>query len=283
MTGYSFVEGEIDGWVYSIDIKGYNNRYFDLSVNMPPILQSKEPAIREMFQERVARGRIEIFLRLRDANPAGLEVDPDAVAKTVQTIAQIRSLAGIGGPIELQHLLMFMNDLRAQPRVEIESLWSSLKGPFQQAFDQFEKVRQQEGVRTRQDIEELLSVIEKGLEYIKDKNLNLESELRSAMNSKIRELNIELDPIRLYNEVALLLLRYGIHEELSRLESHLKSFWEWIDSRDPVGKKLDFLCQEIGREVNTIASKVNSADIQLKVVEMKDAIENIREQLRNVE
>lgn len=283
MTGYAFVEGEIEGWTYSIDIKGYNNRYFDLSLNLPSLLQTKESVIREYFQERVARGRVELFLRLRESHTQSLEIDPEAVSNLVQTIAQIRSLAGIGGSIELQHLLLFFEDLRRQQRVDAETLWSLVKEPLQKALDQFQKVRKLEGVRTRQDIEGLLQIIQQGVQFIKEKNKNVEADLKSGLEMRIKELGIELDPSRLYSEVGLLLIRFGIHEELSRLESHLKSFVEWIDSLDPIGKKLDFLCQEIGREINTIASKVNSAEIQLKVVEMKDAVENIREQLRNVE
>lgn len=283
MTGYSFVEGEAQGWSYSIDIKGYNNRYLDLAFNLPSMLQQKEPELRSRLQDCVARGRVEVVVRLKENVRNPLQVDPDGVLQAVQTVSRIREIAGIGGAIELQHLLLFLDEMRQVPRYDVEYFWSFLAEPMETAVVRFLRSREQEGERTLNDVRAQLEVLRRGVAFIRERQGGVEAGLRQSLEKRVQELRLDLEPNRLYSEIALLVLRYGIHEELARLESHLDSFAEWLTTPGPVGKKLDFLCQEIAREVNTIASKTNLAEIQLEVVGMKDAVENIREQLRNVE
>jgi uncharacterized protein (TIGR00255 family) len=283
MTGYAFLEGESQGWTYSIEIKSYNNRYLDLSLNLPTSIQSKEPEIRSYVLDQVSRGRVEIVIRLEDPSSFNFEVDQEAVAQTVQMLAQIRSITGIGGAIDLDHLLHFVDVFKKKSKFDVDFVWNMLSVPFEQAFQQFIQSRILEGSNTKKDIYQLVNSLIENSAVIKNQAQNVETNLLQNFKKRIQELKLEVDSARLYSEVAIYVIRFGIHEELMRLESHLNSFLEWIDKPTAVGKKLDFLCQEINREINTISSKTNLAEVQIKVVEMKDAIENIREQLRNVE
>jgi uncharacterized protein (TIGR00255 family) len=133
------------------------------------------------------------------------------------------------------------------------------------------------------DLRRQLSAIDAGKRFIEGQSAQLEAAFQANLRRKFAELGAEVDENRLLAETALLLVRYGINEELVRLASHQASFENFLAESGPVGKKLDFLCQEFGREINTIGSKTTSAEVQLQVVQMKDALENLREQLRNVE
>ncbi len=284
MTGFGFTEGESDGWSYTIDLKSYNNRYLDMMVNLPPILQPKESLIRDFFQGRISRGRVEFTIRMKESQGSfHLEVNPLAVKNLVQVLVQVRDTAEIGGPIQLSHILSFPEIFKEKNTSDIERLWSIVKGPFENTFEDFHKSRQKEGHRTKVDILNHLQLIEEGRQRIAQRASELEDILKSNLKKRFLELLDEVDENRIHTETAVLLMRYGINEELSRLDSHLISFRDYSEAEIPIGKKLDFLCQEISREINTIGSKTMLAEVQNIVVEMKDAVENIREQLRNVE
>jgi uncharacterized protein (TIGR00255 family) len=148
---------------------------------------------------------------------------------------------------------------------------------------EFQTARAAEGGRLEADIRRQLGVVSSGRAAIAARTGEMESVFRENLKRKLAELAAEVDEQRLVTETALLVVRYGINEELVRLESHETAFLALLTDSQPIGKKLDFLCQELGREINTIGSKTTFADVQHQVVAMKDALENVREQLRNVE
>ena len=284
MTGFAFGEANAGPIRVTAELKSYNNRYLDLILSLPPALASWEPVLRETLAGAIARGRVEFTVRLKEsAEGTSVEVN-EALAlqykRALETLQRVTKAKGSVGIAQIASLPGVLGSARdhdpAQLRAVAETLQSKLLSEFQTA-------RNAEGRRLETDLRRQLEVITEGRQAIAALSSTMETVFRENLQRKFRELAAEVDENRIHSETALLLVRYGINEELVRLESHEKAFRELLTEKGPVGKRLDFLCQELVREINTIGSKTTFADVQQRVVAMKDALENLREQLRNVE
>lgn len=284
MTGFAFGETSAGPIRITAELKSYNNRYLDLILGLPPALASWEPALRDALGASIARGRVEFNVRLKEAiEGTSVEVNEALAVQYTQALARLKKLTGAKGSVTLDLIAAQSGVLGAARDHDPAQLRAAAEALQTRLLSEFQAARAAEGARLEADILRQLEVISLGRQEISGKSASMESTFRENLQRKFKDLAAEADENRILAETALLLVRYGINEELVRLESHEKAFRELLAEKAPVGKKLDFLCQELGREINTIGSKTTFAEVQQRVVAMKDALENIREQLRNVE
>jgi uncharacterized protein (TIGR00255 family) len=285
MTGFAHRDITQSGFRGSLEIKSYNNRYFDLSVSLPPYLSKLEPRIRSFLSDRIVHGKVEAWLRVREFD-APVEANADiAAAKAVAAVlAQISEACDIDAPLSLGSVIGFEGVIAFDRDVDDEELWARVSPELEACFADYEASRIREGESTRDDIEAHLGRVSSGLALVKEHVPEIDRTIRAQLSSKFKEvLGDAVDEGRVLAEIASALMKYTINEELSRLSAHIESFSRILETETAPGKKLDFLCQEMNREVNTIGSKSMLLPISRAVVELKDALENIREQLRNIE
>lgn len=285
MTGYGYREEVGESSILGVELKAYNNRYLDINVNVPPMFGPLEPRIREFVSARVARGRVDVYVKARGiAEDTTVVLDRENVAAYVSAITALREAAGLEDDIRLSDLLRLEGVLRLEKSPDLESSWLALEPVLSEAFVEFEAARVAEGGKTCADIEAQFDRIRRAAAAVEAFAPTLEERIKTQIRERFEEvLGNEVDENRVYAETAVLLVKYSINEELVRLNAHLDAAAALLKSEDPVGKRLDFTCQELNREINTIGSKSIIGDVNQAVVEAKDALENIREQLRNVE
>ena len=284
MTGFAFGEASVGSVRMTSELKSYNNRYLDLILSLPPVLAAWEPSLRESLGASIPRGRVEFTVRLKDAGEsAGVEVNVGLAKEYQRALRTLARETGARGKLGLERLAALPGVLGAAREQDAAALRTSAELLLGRLLGEFHAARTSEGSRLEADIRRQLEVITAGRKAVAAQSGKMEAAFRETLQKKFRELSADFDEQRILSETALLLVRYGINEELVRLESHETAFRALLTDSRPVGKKLDFLCQELGREINTIGSKTTFAEVQHQVVAMKDALENMREQLRNVE
>jgi uncharacterized protein (TIGR00255 family) len=292
MTGYACSEVQDADFSLAVEIRGYNSRYLEIFVNLPPWLSSLENEIREYIASRCVRGKIEAVIRLKEHNaPVRVLVNHAAAAAYADAINTLAQTLGIDERPSLSTILGMEGVL------ETEKLRDAINAPgagtpyrdiiepaLKAAADTFDAERVREGKHTQDDILSHIAVIEASLKTVASYAPQIESSIKENIRNRFAEaLGNQVDENRVLAETALLLMKYTISEELSRLSAHLAEFRAEADRNPSPGKKLDFLCQEINREINTIGSKTPILEVSRAVVDMKDALENVREQLRNIE
>jgi uncharacterized protein (TIGR00255 family) len=284
MTGFGYGEKQDDQTVVSVEIKSYNNRYLDLFVNLPPFLSPLESRMRTYLSDRISRGRIEVYVKYRVLEEdLDVHLDSKALNAYLAIIEQMKAKAGITEPVKVSDLLALEGLIKMEKSKDLDQSWALMLPVLNAAFDVYEKTKLVEGRKTRDDILAQLEVITRGTAYIASRADDLEKSIEVTIKDKIRQFTEQnYDENRILTETAILLVRYAIGEEITRLTAHTESFRKIMDEK-AVSKKLDFLCQEMGREINTIGSKSPILEINQRVVDLKDALEKIREQLRNVE
>jgi uncharacterized protein (TIGR00255 family) len=285
MTGYGYAEAAAKTFRMSLEIKSYNNRYLDIYVNVPASLSPLEPRIREYLDERILRGKVEVFLKVKNIEEdISVSVDPAVVGGYLSALKKLVELAGTNEEIRLSHLLHMDGILKTDQTRGAEEYWRELEPLLEQVFKSFEESRLREGASTEKDILELLEGIKKNTAETSSRAPEIEKRFSETLRGRMEELLAgKIDEERIAAEVAVLLVKYSIHEELARLDSHREAFLAAAAEKGSVGKKLDFICQEMNREINTIGSKNVMAEVSRCVVAMKDGLENIREQIRNIE
>lgn len=285
MTGYGYSERLEGDSVVSAEIKSYNHRYLDINVYVPPSLTAIEPRIRETVGGRVARGRVEVYVKARGvAERSRVVLDRANLEAYLDALGQVREAAGLEDRIELSDLLGLEGVLRLERTADVDTLWSALAPVLDGAIEQLDAARRSEGDSTRRDILAQLDRIEAAVRVIKRHAPQLEERIKSQIRERFEEVAPEhVDENRIYAETAVLLVKYSINEEIVRLDAHLASMRDLADATESAGKRLDFISQEVNREINTIGSKSIVTEVNQAVIEAKDSLENIREQLRNVE
>lgn len=285
MTGFAHREHNGDTVHLVLEVKSYNNRYLDLSVALPGMLSVLEPEVRAVVGSRLSRGRVEVTVRCRElARNPRVRVDSDAVAAYRSALETVRTVAGIPEPVTLGDILRFDDVLVVEHERDLDAYRELLLPMLDQTMDDLDAARRSEGQTTERDIRGQLDRVAAALKIVEEVAPQMEASLTENIRTRFAEVvGDQADEARIYTETAVLLVKYSINEELSRMGSHLAGFADAFNLDEPVGKRLDFLCQEINREINTIGSKSFVLDVSRQVVEMKDALENIREQLRNIE
>ncbi|MDR2314697.1 MAG: YicC family protein [Spirochaetaceae bacterium] len=285
MTGYGGAEEQDQEASLWVEIKGYNNRFLDISVSLPSYLAALEIPLREYLAGRCRRGKIEVSLRYRELHEAlDVSLNRNALLSYWDAACEAAKILGLGEQPGLALVLgmegVLETDRKRNPRQFMDRIMPLLE----KAAADFEESRLREGAHTRADILSYLECLERSRAFVLSRSAEMEEIVKNNIRSRFMELLGEgMDENRVYTETAAQLVKYTISEELSRMDAHIREFRAEADRDSCSGKKLDFLCQEINREVNTLGSKALILEVSREVVNMKEALENIREQVRNVE
>ena len=285
MTGYAYHESINDNITVSVEIKSYNHRFLDIYIHMPSWLSALENDIRSYMAGRFIRGKIEAGIRIRDKNhDVIVSVNETAAAEYEKAFRGLAKFLNINEEPGLGMIIGMEGVLETDFNRDTEKYRKLIEPVLAFAVDQLEAERIREGKNTKDDILSHLAILEESVEVINSHVPELEAALKENLRTRFNDLLGErIDENRILAETAVLLVKYSISEELSRLSSHLTEFRLEIERNGSPGKKLDFLSQEINREINTIGSKTPVLEVTRAVISMKSALEDIREQLKNVE
>jgi uncharacterized protein (TIGR00255 family) len=289
MTGFGRGEAAENGLNATVEIKTLNSRFLDVSIRLPQQLQQKELELKELFQKSIKRGKLNVSVNITQQDNAEpkIQVDTDKVKSYKRILSEVQEAAGISEPITIKNIISFGDVFISEEEDEqaIEAKWDLVLKATQNAIDKLMEMRNQEGGQLKNDLLSRVSSIEESVTQILAITEGRADEVRKKLHERIRQLveDENLDEERLELEVAILADKMDITEETVRLAAHLKFFIEAIEQPEPAGRRLNFLTQEINRELNTIGSKANDSGIAHHVVRAKEMLEQIREQVQNVE
>lgn len=287
MTGFGRAQGEVGPRLFTIELKSVNSRHLDLKLRMPPALSMLEKDLSDRLRERLDRGRVECTVNEMALAEEGAEVEVNlALARRYKRLFEnLKTELALPGEIGLD-LIVRQRDVLQTPQPPDPSQFT---GPLLEILDkahaELDAARRREGSDLEADLRRRTQTIADHLREIRGCEPDSVEKLRERLLARLEELGarIELDEQRFAQEVAYIVDRADITEEIVRLESHMDRFLELLDGGSPVGRKLDFLIQEFNREANTIASKASNSKAQHLAVEIKSEIERMREQIQNIE
>lgn len=285
MTGYGFKEAVVENTQISVEIKSVNNRFLDLNISIPYFLNPIEAKIRKIVSSKVVRGKVDLTIRVKDMNStAKVSADTNAAKMYESAIREISESLGRSGDIPLGLIINQDGVLNITHEYDAESYWARIEPVFNEVFASFLEDRKREGENLRKDLLQKLDTLDKCAAFFKEWQPKMEEKFREQTTAKFKELlGDSVDENRIMTEVAAMIVKYTINEEIVRLHSHLGVLRkEFIENPVP-GKRIDFICQEANREINTIGSKNQFTEVGAMVINAKDALENIREQSKNVE
>jgi uncharacterized protein (TIGR00255 family) len=288
MTGFGRSEGSTTLGKVFVEIRSVNHRYSDINLKLPKRLTPFEMRMKEMIKSEVSRGRIDVLLKLDSSGEGAvqLDVDFDVAEQYYRALQAMKEKFNLSGEITLEVLAGAKDVISAREEVEdVEPYWQEIAPIVKQSFKAMDAMKRSEGEALTKDIRQRLEHIRQEIGAVKQRFPSSLEAYRDRLHEKLQSLlgGLDVDPARFQQEIALLAERMDITEEIVRAESHLAQFIVYLDGQEPVGRKLDFLLQEIHREVNTISSKANDAESSQRVVEMKSELEKIREQVQNIE
>ena len=280
MTGFGRGEGVFEGKKITIDIKSLNSKSFDLSIKMPLRYKEKEFELRKILNDSILRGKVDCYINLEALNDSGdVNINHELVKAYME---DLKKIAADGPDFEYLKMAVRMPDAISNRPDELnENEWIFLSGLMKEALEKFESFRKTEGNNLHDELKRNIQNIENHLAQVTPyESIRLET-IKEKYRSTLNEFD-NIDETRFYQEMAYFTEKLDISEEKVRLTQHLKYYTEVMKNEDFNGKKLGFISQEIGREINTLGSKANHAEIQKLVVMMKDDLEKIKEQTLNV-
>lgn len=289
MTGYGQAESDpSEPILFKVETRSVNHKYLDVSIRMPREIQSLEDKVRRSVQKSVGRGRVDVFINWRNEGDDAAHVTLDReLAKAYQlALTEMSEVCALSEFPGLDLISRFPDVLRVEKeQADTDEIWPRLEDTLRRALENLLTQRAEEGARLREDFEKRLSLLEDTARDVEKRAPVVVDEYRKRMEERLAELlaQAEFDPARVLTEVAIFADRSNVTEELVRLASHLSAFRSALTQSGPIGRKLDFLSQELFREINTIGSKANDYEIAKLVVEMKTELEKIREQVQNIE
>lgn len=287
MTGFGRGKYEKDGRNYSIDIKSVNHKYSDIGIRMPRILNPFEDKIRKKMAESISRGKIDVFVNFENYSNIGntIHFNLELAKEYVKGLEELAKETGVEYDIDVMALAKMPEVLKVEEDESEEILGKELMFALEEALKNFVEMREAEGQKLIEDMKKRIAWIEEKVNEIEKYSGTLVQEYMQKLESRVKELmdTKVADENRLAQEIVIFSDKSSIEEELTRLKSHIMQFRNFLKENSPIGKKFDFLIQEMNREINTIGSKANCLEITNRVIEVKTEIENIREQVQNVE
>ena len=289
MTGYGRGESAKDGFKFTVELNSINRKQSDISVNLPKELIELEPRIRDEINANLSRGRINAVVayhRSVGKVEDQVELDEALALAYLRAIQKLQKKTKLNGSITLETVLRAPGVLKlAEAPLDAALVWPGVEAALKKALGQLVKMREKEGKFLTNDLTTRLDLLATGVGRIRHVAPEIVKRYRDQLRARIKEAGLEvpLDDERLTKEVVFFADRCDISEELTRLESHFVQFRDCLKSTEPVGRTLDFLSQEMNRELNTIGSKANAAEISQEVVKLKAELEKIREQVQNIE
>ena len=292
MTGFAARTGRADGFSWGWELRSVNGKGFDLRFRMPDWLSALEAELRKSVSADVARGSVSLNLRIaREAGENAVEINEDALERVLDAIAQIEDRAGASGvnltPASASDVMNFRGVMDApQNREASAELLDALRADIAPLLASFNDMRAAEGaslhsILSRQ-LDEVATLINRASAQLDARSDEMAAAFKTAL-SKVMETRGDLDEARIAQEIAVLAVKSDVTEEIDRLHAHVTSARALLDSGAPVGRKLDFLCQEFNREANTLCSKAQNAELTEIGLALKVLIDQMREQVQNVE
>lgn len=287
MTGYGRAKLSKDDREYQIEIKSVNHRYLDISVRIPKQLSYLEETIKKEIAKKVRRGKIDVFVTFENNSLEGKEIkiNTELAKAYIDELKKLAEKENILSDIQVTEISKYPDVLNIQSSQDDEKITKEVLETITIATDNLVQMRETEGNKISEDLLKRLNTINKKVEEIAKLSTGLIEEYVVKLEERINEIlkNQEIDKTRLAQEVVIYADKCSIEEEVTRLNSHISQFKNLLNSDEAIGKKLDFIIQEMNRETNTIGSKANNLEITNGVIDIKTEIENIREQVQNIE
>ena len=287
MTGYGKGVAENEKYKAEIEIKSINSRFLEIGLKFPPSLANKEYEIRELVKNRIKRGKLSllILMRKKDEESTDISVNKDKLANYLAVLEELKKSAKVTEKIKLEHLLSNKDIFEISEPEFTEAEFALIKNALDGAMTELIRMKENEGKELSGDLQSRVSVIEERLNAIENESAKSVQEYYAKLKEKVKLLldDVSVDEDRLALELAVIADKADITEECVRLHSHIKFFKDSLENNSEPGRKLNFLCQEMNRETNTISSKTISTLITHNTVFIKEEIEKIREQIQNIE
>jgi len=287
MTGFGMGESNVNGIASKVEIKSVNNRYCDIKVRMPVQSLDVLQKIENIIQHRISRGSINVLIKVDSCNDniSNIKLNEELLNSYLQSLNRLIEITQIEEKINLETLLRYKEIFEFVKEDESEDLWKSMKVSLENALNGLVKSREEEGNKLIEDIlkrVDKMKIIVGQIEVNKDQCLK---EYREKLKQKIEQIgqDVSLDQGRLEMEISILAQKSDVSEEITRLKTHFNQLKRITKNVSPIGRKIEFYTQEIGREINTIGAKSNHESISSKIIRLKDELEKIKEQSRNIE
>ena len=288
MTGYGGAKGSVEGLEISVELKSVNKRYLDTSVRLPRSFLFAEDTVKAAVQRHISRGKVDVFVSV-DSSAAGdmaVKVNEPLLKGYIDAIKHISQEYGLPNDMTAMSVSRFPDVLSVEKKdLDAEAISAGIAAITEQALEDFDAMRLREGEKLRDDVLAKLGTIESLVSTVEKESPKTVAEYRARLESRMAEVlgTAGIDETRILAEAAIFADRVAVDEETVRLRSHFEQMKAMLSSDEAVGRKLDFLVQEMNREANTIGSKCCDASIAYKVVDIKAEIEKIREQIQNIE
>lgn len=288
MTGFGTATAQTPGGRLTVEVRSVNHRFSEVQIRLPKDLAPLEDRARAVVQEKVHRGRVEVVITRENGarRTKAVRADLDLASAYAQALREIAGTVGAMGEVTLAQLAVLPEVLRVEDeRADIETFWPALESAVTGATDALVAMRTIEGRRMADDLLDRLTALGRLLDGVNERSRDVVRLYSERLRTRLAELLSEtpIDEARIVTELALFAERSDISEELVRLRSHLTQFRQTVEEDGAVGRKLEFILQEMGRETNTIGSKANHLDITRAVIAMKTELESLREQVQNIE
>lgn len=288
MTGFGRAVEEIDGYVITVEIKSVNHRYFDFSSRIPRQYGFLDDKLKSYINSKVSRGKVECYVSVEalDTEDAAVVINKtlaSAYVKALKELAEEYSLKEDFGTAFVSRLPDVFVLKKADE--DEEKIWQLVKSVTDEAIEKFIQMRAVEGAKMKEDVASRAEYILDCVSFIEERSPQTVKDYNDKLVERVHEIigDVSLDEQRIIQEVAVYADKVAVAEETVRLRSHIAQLKTFLESEEPIGRKMDFLVQEINRETNTIGSKANDVDIARKVVDIKAEVEKIREQIQNIE
>ena len=289
MTGFGRADGALDNLKITVEIRSVNHKYQELSFKMPKDFFILEEQLRKKVKEYISRGRVDLFLSFdkEERNTQNLQIDWQLISQYIDAVSELHERYNLLEQLSAKDLIRFPNVVNfGYDEIVADQIAEQLLELVDSALQELSQMRLTEGASLYYDLVEKLRGVQDLLGKVEERAPLVVKDYQERLTERIQDLTAglaEIDESRVLTEVAFFADKVSIDEEVNRLKSHFSQFLTIIDETEPVGRKLDFLIQEINREVNTIGSKANDISLSQYVVEMKSEIEKIREQVQNIE
>ncbi len=288
MTGFGRCEIQKGSRKFTVELKSVNHRYLDVNIRMPKKLNFFETAIRTLLKSYANRGKVDIFITYEDLSQSQVSVKYNAAlaAEYLRYLRQMEEEFGLENDVRVSTLSRYPEVFTMEEQSEDEEeLWNGLKEALEGAFGQFVETRKAEGENLKKDILSKLDFLETEIVFVEERSPQIVAEYRAKLEEKMKELlaDTQIEDSRIAAEVILFADKICTDEEVVRLKSHIRHMRATLEEKEGIGRKLDFIAQEMNREANTILSKANDLEVSNHAITLKTEIEKIREQIQNIE
>ena len=287
MTGFGRGNYEQDGRTYTVEIKSVNHKYNDVTVKLPRFLNSLEDGIRKKVSSSISRGKVDVYITFENYSSQGtnIKINKELAKEYIRNLRELAEETGVNYEVDVIDISKLPDILKIEETSNDELIWPELSIAIDEAIANFVNMRCVEGEKLAADMKNRLDVVETKIKEITQYSSTLVTDYMEKLHTRVKELmkTDVVDETRLAQEIVIFSDKSSIEEELTRLNSHISQFNKLLKEASPIGKKFDFLVQEMNREVNTIGSKANCLEITNRVIDIKTEIENIREQVQNIE